>query len=191
MALVSYLGILDVGVGTAAVQRVARLMATDDRDGVSDLIRTLWVFFAGSAVVAVAITVGVAPFVASFLHLGTISPTLAGTTLIILGVMTGFTFLSVVPNAVLFGSGRNDRQTQIGLLSLVLMEVGQVVAVSLGAGLIAVAVLQLAGAAVILVLSVTLVNRTTGNSMRRGRFSRLRLPERGLRSLLAARVAKL
>jgi len=171
LALVSYLGILDVGVGTAAVQRVARLMATNDRDGLADLIRTLWFFFAGSAVVAVAITVGVAPFVASFLHLGTISPSLAGTTLIILGVMTALTFLSVVPNAVLFGSGRNDRQTQIGLVTLVLMEVGQIVAVSLGAGLIAVAVLQLAGVALTLALSAALVGRVTGSSMRRGRFS--------------------
>jgi O-antigen/teichoic acid export membrane protein len=171
VALVSYLGILDVGVGTAAVQRVARLMATDDKDGLADLIRTLWAFFAVSAVLAVAITVGVAPFVASFLHLGTISPSLAGATLIILGVMTALTFLSVVPNAVLYGSGRNDRQTQIGLVTLVLMEVGQIVAVSLGAGLIAVAILQLAGVALTLALSATLVGRITGSSMRRGRFS--------------------
>ena len=62
LAIVGYLGLLDVGVSTAAVQRVARLMAAHDRDGVADLIRTVWTFFAVSGVVAVLVTVVLAPF---------------------------------------------------------------------------------------------------------------------------------
>ena len=46
LALVGYLGLLDIGVGTAAVQRVARLTAIGDEEGVADLIRTTWIFFA-------------------------------------------------------------------------------------------------------------------------------------------------
>ena len=65
LALTGYLGLLDVGVGTAAVQRVARLQATGDKEGLADLIRTCWIFFAVSAVLAVAITAGLAPFAAS------------------------------------------------------------------------------------------------------------------------------
>ena len=134
LALVGYLGLLDIGVGTAAVQRVARLTAIGDKDGVADLIRTTWVFFAGSGVVAILVTIGLAPFVASFLNLGTISPTEAGVTLVILGVMSSFLFLSTVPNSVLFGSGRGDRLSQIGLLVLLLTQGGQIVAVLAGAG---------------------------------------------------------
>ena len=177
LALVGYLGLLDVGVGTAAAQRVARLRASNDQDGLADLIRTCWVFFAGSAVLAVLITVGLAPFVASFLHLGPINPRAAGITLVILGVMSAVTFVATVPSALLFGSGRNDRQTQIGLATFLLMECGQIVAVVAGAGLIAVALLQLAGAAVTLAVSVSLVRRITGASLRSGRFSRPLLRE--------------
>ncbi len=172
LAVTGYLGILDVGVGTAAVQRVARLRATGDREGLADLIRTCWIFFAVSAVLAVVITTVLAPFAASFLNIGTISPTLVGTTLIILGVVSAMAFLGTVPGIVLFGSGRNDRQSQIGLATLVLTELGQIIAVVCGAGLLALAVIQLAGVAVTLAVGVTLVKRITGASLRSGRFSR-------------------
>ena len=176
-ALVGYLGLLDVGVGTAAVRQVARLRASDDQDGLGDLVRTCWVFFTGSAVLAVLITVGLAPFVASFLHLGPISPRVAGITLVILGVMSALSFMATVPNALLFGSGRSDRLTQISVATLLLMECGQIVAVVAGAGLIAVALLQLAGAALTLAVSASFVRRFTGASMRGGRFSRPLLRE--------------
>ena len=109
LAIVGYLGLLDVGVGTATVQRIAQLMAKDDLEGVADVIRTSSLFFSVSGLVSVLVTVGLAPFLASFLHLGHISPTVAGTTLIILGVMTMVTFLATGPTAVLFGAGRGDR----------------------------------------------------------------------------------
>ena len=189
LALTGYLGLLDVGVGTAAVQRVARLRATDDQDGLADLIRTCWVFFAVSAVLAVLITAVLAPFAASFLNIGPISPTLVGTTLIILGVVSALSFLGTVPGAVLFGSGRNDRQAQIGVAILLLMELGQIAAVVAGAGLLAIALLQLAGTAVSLVVGVAVVKRVTGASLRAGRFNRPLLNELlrfgGIQSLVA------
>ena len=177
LGLVGYLGLLDVGVGTAAMLRVSRLMAKRDTEGVADLIRTTWVFFSVSALLAVAITIGLAPFLSSILNLGTISPALAGSTLIILGVMSALVFLSTVPNAVLFGSGRSDRMSQIGVVTLILMQVGQIVAVAMGAGLIAVAVLQTAGVAVTLVISASVVHRITGSSIRHGHFRRPLLGE--------------
>ena len=177
LALVSYLGLLDIGVGTAAVQRVARLRALGDQEGVADLIRTTWVFFAVSGVVAVLITVVLAPLVSSFLNLGAISPSQAGATLVILGVMSALTFLAVVPNSVLFGSGRGDRLSQIGLVALLATQVGQVVAVLAGAGLIALAILQTAGVGLGLALTASVAGRVTGSSLRRGRFSRPLLKE--------------
>jgi O-antigen/teichoic acid export membrane protein len=177
LAIVGYLGLLDVGVGTATVQRIAQLMAKDDLEGVADVIRTSSLFFSVSGLVSVLVTVGLAPFLASFLHLGHISPTVAGTTLIILGVMTMVTFLATGPTAVLFGAGRGDRLAQIGLLTLVLTELGQIIAVLAGAGLIVLAILQAAGIAVGLVLSTLAVRRITGFTFRRGRFRRALLGE--------------
>lgn len=177
LAIVGYLGLLDVGVGTAAVQRIAKLTAEGDSEGVADVIRTSFVFFAVSGVVAVGITAGLAPFLASFLKLGTISPTVAGTTLIILGVMTLFTFLATAPNALLFGAGRGDRLAQIGLITLILTEVGQILAVLAGGGLIALAILQTAGLALGLVISAFAASRVTGSPLRHGRFRRPLLGE--------------
>ncbi len=189
LALTAYLGLLDVGVGTAAVQRVARLRATGDKEALADLIRTCWIFFAVSAVLAIVITAGLAPFVASFLNIGPISPTLVGTTLIILGVVSALSFLGTVPGAVLFGSGRNDRQAQIGIATLLLMELAQIIAVVAGAGLLALALLQLAGTAVSLVVGLTVVKRITGASLRAGRFRRAVLTDLlrfgGVQSLVA------
>ncbi len=189
LALVGYLGLLDIGVGTAAVQRVARLTAIGDKEGVADLIRTTWVFFAGSGVLAIIVTIGLAPFVSSFLNLGTISPTEAGVTLVILGVMSSFLFLSTVPNSVLFGSGRGDRLSQIGLLVLLVTQGGQIVAVLAGAGLIALGILQAAGMGIGLVLAASLAGRVTGSSIRRGHFSRPLLKELlqfgGLQSIIS------
>ena len=189
LALVGYLGLLDIGVGTAAVQRVARLTAIGDKEGVADLIRTTWVFFAGSGIVAIVITIGLAPFVSSFLNLGAISPTEAGATLVVLGVMSSLLFLSVVPNSVLFGSGRGDRLSQIGLLVLLLTQGGQIIAVLAGAGLIALGILQMAGVAVGLVLAASLAGRVTGSSIRSGHFNRPLLKELlrfgGLQSIIS------
>jgi O-antigen/teichoic acid export membrane protein len=172
LAIVGYLGLLDVGVSTAAVQRVARLMAAHDRDGVADLIRTAWTFFAVSGVIAVLVTVVLAPYVSSFLHLGTIDPTVAGTTLIILGLMMAAMFLGSVPNAVLFGSGRGDRLAQLGGLTLVISQGVQIVVVIAGAGLVGLAIVSLAGVCLGLVLMAAMVHRVTGSSIRDGHFRR-------------------
>ncbi len=170
LALVSYLGLLDLGVSTAAVQRVARLTAVGDREGVADLIRTMWVFFAVSGAVAVLVTVGLAPFVSSFLNVGALSPTEVGAALVVLGAMSALSFLAVVPNAMLFGSGRSDRQSQIGIVVLLLTQGGQIVAVLTGGGLVAIALLQAAGVGFGFVAASSLAGRVTGSSIRRGVF---------------------
>lgn len=172
LGIVGYIGLLDVGVSTAAVQRVARLMADHDRDGVADLIRTAWTFFALSGVVAVLITVVLAPHVALFLHLGTIDPSIAGTTLILLGLATAVAFVASVPNAVLFGSGRGDRLAQIGGLTLVVTQLVQIVVVAAGGGLVGLAIVWVGGVLFGLMVGAAMVGRVTGSSIRRGHFRR-------------------
>lgn len=172
LAIVGYIGLLDVGVSTAAVQRVARLTAAHDRDGVADLIRTAWTFFAASGVLAIVVTVILAPHLASFLHLGTIDPAQAEATLVILGFWMAVLFLGSVPNAVLFGSGRGDRLAQLGGLTLVLTQLVQIVVVVSGGGLVALAIVALGGVVVSLVMTAAMVGRVTGSSVRHGHFRR-------------------
>jgi O-antigen/teichoic acid export membrane protein len=177
LAIVSYTGLLDAGVSTAAVQRIAQMSATGDVEGVGDIIRTAWMFFTVSGALAVAVTLVVAPFIGSLLHLGAISTSTAAATLIILGVMTAIQFLALVPNAALIGSGRSDRQAQFGIIGFFLTQIGQVVVVIAGGGLIGLAVVSVAGAVFGLVVSASLVRRVTGSSVRHGHFDRALLGE--------------
>ncbi len=189
LAIVGYLEVLDVGVATALVQRVARMMAQGDTQGAADSIKTAWVFFGFSGLAAILVTTGLAPFLSSLLNLGSISPTVAASTLVILGFMIALMFLAGAPNAALFGSGRNDRLSQLGILALLLTQLGQILAALAGAGLVALAVIQTAGIILGLVMSAALVRRVTGLSLRQGRFRRDVLRELlrfgGLQALIA------
>ena len=172
VSLVGYLGLLDAGVSTAVSQRIARMTALGDRAAVADLLRTATVFFSASGALAVLVVLVVAPFLSSIVHLGPIDPTVAGTTLVILGVMTAMKFINSVPAAVLFGSGRADRQAQIGLIGLFATQIAQVVVVLAGGGLIGLGVVTVAGTALGLVMNTVIVRRINGDSLRRGSFDR-------------------
>ena len=170
--MVAYLGLLDAGVSTAAVQRVARLSALGDNEGLANLLRTASAFFAVSGFLAVAIVVVVAPFVSSIVHLGDVSGTVAGPTLIILGVAMATRFLASVPAAVLFGSGRSDRQAQIGLATMVVTQVAQVVVVLAGGGLVGLGAATLAGVVFGYVVSFVVVRSMGDGAFRGGHFDR-------------------
>ena len=172
IAIVGYIGLLDAGVSSAAVQRVARMTAAGDNEGLADIIRTSTIFFTLSGAVAVLITVGLAPFLASILHLGEVSREVAGATLVLLGAMTACKFLTSVPSALLFGSGRSDRLSQVGLAGMLVTQLAQIGVVLAGAGLVALGVVSVAGALVSLVASSLMARRVTGNSIRHGHFRR-------------------
>jgi O-antigen/teichoic acid export membrane protein len=170
--MVGYLGLLDAGVSTAAVQRVARLTAIGDAQGLADLLRTASTFFTVSGFLAVAVVVVVAPFVASIVNVGEVSTTVAGATLILLGVMMATRFLASVPEAVLFGSGRSDRQAQIGLSVLVVTQAAQVLVVLAGGGLVGLGAVTAAAAIFGYLVSLAVVRRMGKGTLRGGRFDR-------------------
>jgi O-antigen/teichoic acid export membrane protein len=172
LSIVGYLSLLDTGVSTAVVQRVAQLSAIGDKDETADVIRTSLVFFSTTGTLAVLITVAVAPFLASFLHLGDVSGSVASRTLIILGVMTAVKFIGSVPSAVLFGAGRGDRQSQIGAVGFIVTQITQVVVVLAGGGLIGVAIVSLGGVLFGTVVSSVIIRRTTGSTVIQGHFRR-------------------
>jgi O-antigen/teichoic acid export membrane protein len=172
LTIVGYLALLDVGVSTAAVQRVARMSAVGDQEGLANVIRTASIFFSVSGAIAVAVTLVVAPFLSSIVHLGSINGRVAGTTLVLLGMMMAVKFVTGVPNAVLFGIGRSDRSAQISLVSMFVTQVAQLLAVLAGGGLIWLGVVTLAGNVVTYVLTLLLVRRLTGQTLRVGHFQR-------------------
>ena len=172
LSIVGYLGLLDVGVSTAAVQRVARMSADGDDAGVADVIRTASVFFSVSGGIAVAVCAVLAPFLGSILHVGSTSVQVAGATLVLLGAMIGVKFVTGVPNSVLFGIGRSDRMSQLNLVSMLVTQGAQVVVVLLGGGLVWLGVVTLAGNLITYVMTMLLVRRLTGHTLRAGTFRR-------------------
>jgi len=172
LSIVSYLALLDVGVSTAVVQRVARMTAEGDHAGLANVIRTASVFFSASGAIAVVFTIVIAPFLANIVHLGGISSKVAGITLVLLGVMIATKFIAAVPGAVLFGVGRNDRQSQIGLAGMFVTQIAQVVVVLMGGGLVWLGAVTLAGTIFSFGLTSFLVRRITGFSVASGRFER-------------------
>lgn len=172
LTIVGYLALLDVGVSTAAVQRVAQLTAAGDDAGVANVIRTASIFFSVSGGIAVLVTIAVAPFLSSIVHLGSIDDKVAGVTLVLLGMMMAVKFVTGVPNAVLFGIGRSDRSAQISLISLLVTQGAQVVVVLIGGGLVWLGIVTLVGNIITYVLTMFLVRRVTGHTLRVGRYER-------------------
>ena len=172
LSIVGYIALLDVGVSTAVVQRIARMTAVGDHDGLADVIRTASVFFTLSGAVAVLITVVLAPLLASIVNLGSISTQVAGVTLVLLGAMLAVKFVATVPGAVLFGVGRSDRSSQFGLAAMLITQLAEVAVVLAGGGLIGLGIVVLLGTGFSFVMSSFLVRRITGFSVRSGRFRR-------------------
>ena len=172
ISIVSYIALLDVGVSTAVVQRIARMTAVGDNEGLADVISTASVFFAVSGAIAVLITMVLAPLLASIVNLGSFSPHVAGVTLVLLGVMMAVKFVATVPGAVLFGVGRSDRSSQIGLAGMLVTQLAEVVVVLAGGGLVGLGIVVLLGTGFSFVMSSFLVRRITGFSVRSGRFQR-------------------
>ncbi len=172
LSIVGYLGLLDVGVSTAAVQRVARMTSVGDNQGLADVIRTASVFFSVSGGIAVAITMVVAPFLDRILHLGSTDVEVAGVALVLLGGSLALRFVTAVPNAVLFGVGRSDSSSMITLVSTLATQGAQVVVVICGGGLVWLGVVTVAGSFVTFVATSLAVRRLTGHTVRTGRFDR-------------------
>jgi O-antigen/teichoic acid export membrane protein len=172
LSIVSYLGLLDVGVSTATVQRVAKLTAEGDDQALADVIRTASLFFSVSGALAVAITIVLAPFLGSIVHLGSISTKVAGVTLVLLGLMTATRFVTAVPTALLFGVGRSDRSSQVSLAGMLITQLAQVGIVLAGGGLVWLGIVTLVGTAASFVMTSALARRTTGHSALSGRFDR-------------------
>jgi len=172
VSIVGYIGLLDVGVSTAAVQRIARMTAIGDHEGLADVIRTASAFFSMSGALAVLITMVLAPLLSSIVQLGDISTKVAGVTLVLLGVVTATRFVAAVPNAVLFGVGRNDRASQIGLAGMLVTQLAEVVVVLSGGGLVILGVVVLFGTVIGYAMNNYMMHRVTGFSVRSGQFQR-------------------
>jgi len=147
MAIVGYLYLLDAGVSTTVVTRVANCLARDDHDELADVVGTAGVFFVVSGAVAVALTGLLVPFIGSLLRVGSATSS-ARIALVALGVMTGTSFVGLRAKSALFGSGRGDWISMVGIATSLATRGAQIAVLLLGGGLVGLALVTAVGAVV-------------------------------------------
>lgn len=135
-AAAGYLGVLEAGVSTATVQRVARLQAAGDETQLRVVLATARSFFLAASLATTLLVLVATPFVGVLLRLGPLSVRPAQLALVLLAVTTVAGFASSVGSAILYGGGRGDRLSEIGLLSSTILRLGQISVALAGGGLV-------------------------------------------------------
>jgi O-antigen/teichoic acid export membrane protein len=171
-AIGSYVGLFDAGVSTAAAQMVASATALQDDQRIADLLATAQVFFTGTAILAIGVIVALIPFVGHLFSVGTQSVNTARIALLLTGLVTVIAFLSSVPQSAIFGGGRNDRSSLLGIGTNLLTQGSQITVVLLGGGLVDLLLVSVAGALLGFGGLTWIAHRLGFLGQRRGRPSR-------------------
>jgi len=144
-SLTSYLGLLDVGVGTAAVQKIASVIAKNQQEDLPVIVSTLLVFYVATSLLALLIVGCLLPFIGHILHARTISTLDMQLALILFGISASIGFIGTLPAALLFGSGRGDLSALIGLTGIG-VPIVQILVMVLGGGLLSLVAVTVCGA---------------------------------------------
>ncbi len=145
VAIVGYLSLLDAGVSTAVVSRVANCIAREDHEGLASVVGTAGVFFIVSGAVAVGLSGLLVPFIASLLRIAS-GASAARIALLVLGARTGVNFVGLRAKSALFGSGRGDWISMVGVATALVTRAAQIAVLLLGGGLVGLVVVSAVGA---------------------------------------------
>ncbi len=143
-----YIGLFDLGIGTAAVRRVAAYRATGDLTRVREVLATLTVLQGLTGLLQLVLTVVMAVELGSVFHLAPGTLRSAQLSLIILAVGQTVGAGGMGFGAAIYGGGRHDLQAIIILTTQIVISVAQVVVVLIGGGLIALGFTLVLGAIV-------------------------------------------
>lgn len=142
-SLAGYLGLIELGTGTAAVRRVASAFAHDDDDEVRSIVGSSLAVNVGFMVLAVGALFGL---IAIFPAIFTLQPgqaTVGRVVLLVLGCAQIMAFLSSAYVALLFGGGRIGTTAWAGATQSLLTSILAIVAALSGAGVGGVAAVSL------------------------------------------------
>ncbi len=133
-----YLGVLEAGMSTTTVQRVAHLDAMADREQLLDVLAAAKAFFFASSLATTVLVLAVVPFVGDLFQLGPVGLDPARLALALAGVTTVSSFFTFTGSALLYGAGRGDRLGLVSSGATSLTRVIQITVALAGGGLIAV-----------------------------------------------------
>lgn len=138
-----YMGMLDAGVRVAVVKFVARADANGDSAELNRTVSTAYFLFCCATAV---VGVGTVALAIAFPYIFKIEPeTLVVTRIVVLiaGTSLGVSLLSSVAGGILTGMQRFDISNQIGIATLVIRTIVIVAMISMGYGIIALAITHL------------------------------------------------
>ncbi|HEY6124447.1 MAG TPA: oligosaccharide flippase family protein [Steroidobacteraceae bacterium] len=138
-----YMGMLDAGVRVAVVKFVARAEASGDTTELNRTVSTAHFLFSCAAAVA---GVGTVIIAIAFPYIFKIDPETLGTARIVVliaGVSLGVSLLSSVSGGILTGMQRFDISNQIGIATLVIRTIVIVAMITMGYGIVALALTHL------------------------------------------------
>lgn len=126
LALVGYVGLGELGLGTATVRRVAAEFAADDLDAVGRVASTSLVIYFGTAAVGTGAVTGAVFLLGRLLDVPQPLVHQGQWALVVLGLVAAGNFtLSIYP-AIVFGAGRSDLLTAVGIVSNLTVGIAQI-----------------------------------------------------------------
>jgi O-antigen/teichoic acid export membrane protein len=143
-SLTGYLGLLDLGVRGAVTRYVAKFYAQSNHQEASRVVSTALLIFLLAGMLAIAVSLTVAIFLASLFRVPEAYESTARLVLVLLGFNVAVSLVSGVFGGVLVGLQRFDLVNAIEIVSALFRAVAVVVALSAGKGLLALAFIHLA-----------------------------------------------
>lgn len=134
-AVIGYTGLIELGIGTAAAKRVAECRATGDTKRLESLLGTAFVMYAMMGLVVLLVTAGLYLVFPHIFSLPSGQVDVARKCLLILGVNQAAAFLFLIQTAVLFGSGRLDLASSLGIALNILSSLASILLVLVGMGI--------------------------------------------------------
>ena len=131
LALSGYIGLGELGLGTATVRRIAAEFAKDDDRSVSQVGSTARAIYLGTATTGAVIVLVATILLGSLLRIPDAALVQSQLALMILGLAASVSFLFMVFPAILIGSGRSDLLTVAGSTIAVVGSITQIMAVTM------------------------------------------------------------
>ena len=171
------ISVFDAGVWTATVQQAARASAQGDHERRADILATSRRFYSVTGVLAIVVTVAMAPLVDRIFNVEPGDVATARIAIVVVGLTTALNFLGSVPNCAVYAAGRSDRVTSLLVLTSLGVAGGQIAIALAGGGVVGVLVIVTVGSAMSLVALTVLARRLGVLEAHRGKASRAVLRE--------------
>ena len=153
VTILTYLGLVEIGIYATVSKRVAECLATEDMDRLKNVLGTALALYAVLTVIILLLVAVILPFLVPLFHLSPALGTMAQHGLLLLCISRCVAFAFTPQSAVLFGAGRIDLVT----LSTMLVNFGSAV-VNVVLTLRGGSVVALAGSTAVATLLIGLFN---------------------------------